>query len=343
MNRTYRAHVGLAEVARGAAGMIASVLLGCSSSSPSPVVADARPDQPADVSSDVSIGADGYIIHTFCIDPAPGELIDDMSGSSISLTLPTCGRRGAWGLTLWGDDTKAPGIITVPEQKPSMSMYSPLPDGFPGASADDGGAPGRRAMCIAGQTSAVLYAGAGASILLADEYWAPRALIDASAYGGIAFWLWVSPDTAASTSDAFFVQIIDKNQVPGGGTCDPASTGPTTCAGASAAIQTTANVQSSFSGPLFADDGSVVTGLIRGWQHLRAPWSSFVPNPAWGGANEQALDPRTLAEIDFLVQKFSSGGPGIAFNYCIYLLSFLPNSEIPVPGASNGDGGAGPM
>jgi hypothetical protein len=135
MNRTLQAHAGFSEVVGVAAGILVSALLGCGSSSPSPVVADASRDQPADVATDVAIGADGYVVHSFCVDPAPGALIDDMSGSSISLTPPTCGRKGAWGLAQWGDDAKAPGFISVPEQKPGMSMYSPLPDGFPGASA----------------------------------------------------------------------------------------------------------------------------------------------------------------------------------------------------------------
>ena len=73
-------------------------LVGCASSPSSPVVADASLDRTAD--SSVSIDApsvrDTSAAASLCTGPAAEALIDDMSGSSISLTPPSCGAKGAW-------------------------------------------------------------------------------------------------------------------------------------------------------------------------------------------------------------------------------------------------------
>ncbi len=282
-----------------------------------------------------------------CTGPATGTLIDDMSGSSISLTPPACGTKGFWWAATGGDDSAAPGSLTVPLGGAAtvsdcgslcQNIYSPLPAGFPGsgatedagatidvgASGDAGETPGPQAMCIAGQTGARQYAWATANLMLAQGGATDPsgALIDASAYSGIEFWMWVSPSTAASVSASFLAQLIDKNQIPEGGVCNVNSNGTTACAAASAGISGSTTTQSQGAGPLFAEDGSVLTALSGGWQHVRAPWSSFLPNPYWGGANEQTVDPRTLAGMTFLVDNVS--GPAVAFDYCIYQLSFLP-------------------
>ena len=282
-----------------------------------------------------------------CTGPATGTLIDDMSGSSISLTPPACGTKGFWWAATGGDDSAAPGSLTVPLGGAAtvsdcgslcQNIYSPLPAGFPGsgatedagatidvgASGDAGETPGPQAMCIAGQTGARQYAWATANLMLAQGGATDPsgALIDASAYSGIEFWMWVSPSTAASVSASFLAQLIDKNQIPEGGVCNVNSNGTTACASVSAGISGSTATQVRGAGPLFAEDGSVLTALSGGWQHVRAPWSSFLPNPYWGGANEQTVDPRTLAGMTFLVDNVS--GPAVAFDYCIYQLSFLP-------------------
>jgi hypothetical protein len=195
-------------------------------------------------------------------------------------------------------------------------------------------------MCVAGQTGASLDEGAGMTLELADIAWPPRGLIDASEYGGIQFWLWVSPDTATSVSSSFLVQLIDKNQIPGGGVCNENANGITACAGAQAGNSGSAAAEYFAAGPLFADDGSGLTSLSGGWQHVRAPWSSFVPSPAWGGANEQTVDPRTLAVISFFIVRESPGGGAIPFDFCVYELSFLPKAEVPgLDGGAVLDGG----
>jgi len=75
-------------------------------------------------------------------------------------------------------------------------------------------APGVQAMCVAGKTGTSQYDGAGMQLVLAGTGSVP-ALIDASDYGGIEFWLWVSPDTAASVSSSLLVGSSTRTRPPG--------------------------------------------------------------------------------------------------------------------------------
>jgi hypothetical protein len=68
----------------------------------------------------------------------------------------------------------------------------------------------------------------------------------------------------------------------------------------------------------------VLTSLAGGWQLIQAPWSSFTPNTYYGGANENVVDPSTLAFLQFLVQQDSSSGPAISFDFCVYQVAFYP-------------------
>lgn len=275
----------------------------------------------------------------FCTGPASGELIDDMSGSSISLQPPPCGTKGTW----YAFST---GTLTVPTVDPSIasncgsdcqSLYSPLPSEFPGSTAtgDGGGTPGGKAMCIAGQTGMGQNNAAAMQLVLAwsggrNSTDPPQALIDASDYAGIQFWLWVPPDTAASVSANLLVGVADKNLLPGGGVCNVNDTGTKACGLAAAAVSSSM-AQAHGSGRLLADDGSTLGVLSGGWQHVWAPWSSFTTNPNWGGANEQTVDPSTLWWVALWVEHDSTSAPGVPFDFCIYQLSFLSKSDVPVP------------
>jgi hypothetical protein len=343
--RSFGIMVGLAT-----AGLTFFELVGCASSPSSPVVADASLDRAADssVSVDAPSVRDTSEAASLCTGPAAEALIDDMSGSSISLTPPSCGAKGAWAVSNWSADPTFPGSFTVPSGDPTtllecgslcQSLYSPLPAGFPGAvgTGDDGGAPGPQAMCVAGLTGTSQYDGAGMFLELAFSGTSVShpALIDASAYGGIEFWLWVSPSTAASVGPTFLVQLIDKNQIPEGGVCDANDSGVNACAAAMAGLSGSPAAEARRAGTLYTDDSSELRLLAGGWQHVRAPWSSFVASPWWGGANEQTVDPRTLAGMSFFVSQDNVSGPAVPFDFCIYQLSFLPKSDVPVL-----DGGA---
>ena len=107
------------------------------------------------------------------------------------------------------------------------------------------------------------------------------ALIDASGYAGIQFWLWVSPDTAESVGPNMRVALVDKNQTHGGGVCDSTSTGVAAC-GNAAAVVTSSLAQKLDSGRLFADGGSVLNALSGGWQHVWASMEQFHYGPQLG-------------------------------------------------------------
>jgi hypothetical protein len=348
-------------------GMVFCQLVGCSSSPRSPVAADASVDRPADtsISADATSASEASKAAEMCTGPATGALIDDMSGSSISLTPPSCGTKGTWYAGTWSQNPASAGFLTIPPGDPStlwncgtdcLSLYSPLPAGFPGSAAtgDDGGASRPQAMCIAGQTGTSQSDGAMMQLVLAwsgavpdgGSYWSPDpgtmvpapALIDASDYAGIQFWLWVSPDTAASVSSSLLVGLADKNQIPGGGVCDVNSIVANACSFAAAAVSSSM-AQNHGSGRLFADSGSKLTALSGGWQHVWAPWSSFTTNAYYGGANEAKVDPRVLAWVVSWVEHDSTSGPGVPFDYCIYDLSFLPESDVPALDGGAEDGG----
>jgi hypothetical protein len=285
-------------------------------------------------------------------------LIDDMSGSNIRLAPPSCGSTGNW--TAW---SAASGVLTTPTGDTSImsncgslcqSLYSPLPAGFSGTTASvdagpvdartaDGGASGMQAMCVAGQTGpkqydwslmnlTFAYTGTPASSTGPTKVTSasggvttdpPPALIDASQYSGIEFWLWASPDTAAAMSTAFVIQLVDKNQLPGGGVCDPnATSGKKPCNGASAGISFSTAAASQGTGLLLGADGYELTSLAPGWQLVRAPWSSFLANPYYGLGNEKSVDPKTLAFAQFVIQQDSPNGTAIPFDFCVYDLSF---------------------
>ena len=257
----------------------------------------------------------------------------------------------------------APGVLATPAGDTSIvsncgslcqSLYSPLPAGLPSTMASpdagpvdsgtaDGGESSPQAMCVAGQTGPEQYYWSGMTLTFAYSGTPPSrtgptkvpspslgfttdpppALIDASQYAGIELWLWVSPDTATAMSTAFVVQLVDKNQLPGGGVCNPnAISGTKPCSRASAGIASSTSAKSQSTGALFAADGSKLTSLAPGWQLVRAPWSSFVSNPSYGGGNEQSVDPRTLAFAGFVVEQDNASGPAIPFDFCVYGLRF---------------------
>jgi hypothetical protein len=151
----------------------------------------------------------------------------------------------------------------------------------------------------------------------------PPALIDASQYSGIEFWLWASPGTVTAMSAAFVVELIDRNQLPGGGVCNPnATSGSMPCSGASAGISYSTAAASQGTGGLLGADGGELTALAPGWQLVRTPWSSFLSNPYYGGGNEKSVDPTTLAFAEFVIEQDSANNSTIPFDFCVYGLNF---------------------
>jgi hypothetical protein len=198
-------------------------------------------------------------------------------------------------------------------------------------------------MCIAGQTGTQQYSWSGMTLTFAYSGTGPSgtgpakvsspslgfttepppALIDASKYSGIEFWVWASPSTATAMSATFVVELIDKNQLPGGGVCDPnATSGSKPCSGSSAGISFGTAAASQGIGGLSGADGSELTSLAPGWQLVRTPWSSFLSNSLYGGGNEKSVDPTTLAFAQFIIQQDGANGAAIPFDFCVCGLKF---------------------
>jgi hypothetical protein len=205
------------------------------------------------------------------------------------------------------------------------------------ASPADAAAP--HAMCIAGVTDVTQYANAG--MLLEFAFTAPvqdggpigpasttsptstplPAMIDASQYTGIQFWLWVSPQTAAAVSDSILVDLFDMNSTDGFGICVP-NAGTTACGAGQAAISGSTAYTSQGAGVLLSSAGTPLTQLAGGWQLVKVPFANFVVNPFWGGANEVTVDPRTLTYLALFVAQDGSGTTPVTFDYCAYDISF---------------------
>lgn len=256
---------------------------------------------------------------------ATEKLIDDMSGTapsgvapSISFVPPSCTTKGKW--STWTDGTISPAAA-------ASFTYSALPAGLP--SRVDAGP--HLAACVSGVTGATQYtSNAGMTVTLSEI--APAdggpqmpALIDASAYSGVAFWFWASSSTVAAIASSLEVSFADKEETPGYGICNPTAAGTnstTACGAASAQVAG----QAAGAGKLLGVDGGAAT-LAAGWQFIEIPWAQFGPDPYFGAANEPSMhvDPTKLTALQFGIVQWraaDAGGAPVSFNFCVYDLAF---------------------
>lgn len=337
---------------------ITSEALGCGSST-----GTSAEDAGRETGPDSSHPADASSVNA-CSGPVTEALIDDMTGASISFVPPPCATQGAWtvGTGAGGTLTTPAGNGSILGICGSLceSLYSSLPAGFPGTTAGadagsgsadapggDGGTSAPRALCLSGQTAATQYSGLAwmtvefafsgtvpdggpAIVNVGGNYLdtPPPALINASQYGGIQFWLWVSPSTVAPVTSSFEVCLNDKFDTVGAvseGGCDPSSQGPTACGMACADISQSTAALSQSAGALLDQGGGVLTALSPGWQLVKAPWANFLLNPYYGGAIESAVDPTSLTYLSMVVQQDlapDAGAAPIPFDFCVYRLAF---------------------
>lgn len=252
-------------------------------------------------------------------------VIDNMSASTITFVPPTCAMKGSWFTFV--DDS---GTVTPPQG--SMFMYMSRPAGFPGAASGDGGsgdAGGPEAACIMGQTASTQYAVAGMGVQLgsvnppADGGASTSALINASTFNGVEFWLYV-PDatTATNLTQQLIIQFFDKQEDPTAGVCDPAGTAGTACGAAGAAATGSAVASTNGAGPLSIGDAGA-TAFVAGWQLVQVPWASLLVNTYFGGTNETSVDNTTLTKLQFQVQTTAGdASAGISYNFCVAQVQF---------------------
>jgi formylglycine-generating enzyme required for sulfatase activity len=268
---------------------------------------DANFDGDAALQFDGEAGAEGgavcpgSVVQGECTGQACSAIIDDMSGPSatqIPFQPPSCAGSGYWSVAVGGSPA---GTVTTPSPS-SPFTYTTLPAGPPstGPTAASVGA------CFAGTTTPQQYLTsllhvvlAQSSVAVGDAGTLP-ALIDASAYQGVEFWLWEASDELIPASE-FWVLAADKAETRGYGVCDSSATsGPNECVGPVKTIAPQA-----------------------GWQFVQVPWASFVSIPNTGSENETALDPTTLTGFAFQVQEQAADASvGVPFNFCVLELSF---------------------
>lgn len=261
-------------------------------------------------------------------DGGSDALIDNMTGTSIAF-VATCAEKGAW--YTFADD----GATVTPAQG-STFTYSALPSNYPGpgggtSTASDGGdgGSGAFAACVSGTTAATQYAVAGLGVQLGsinpptDGGASTPALIDGSAYTGVEFWLWASSTTAAAVSSSLIVQFGDVNEDPNYGICNADASGlPTSCGSAGAAVSGSAVASSNQAGALTVTDGGNAT-IAAGWQLIQVPWTNFLVNQYYGGAQETQLDPTALTKLQFQIQQVAAdAGAGITFDFCVKDVQF---------------------
>jgi hypothetical protein len=156
----------------------------------------------------------------------------------------------------------------------------------------------------------------------------PPALIDASQYSGIEFWLWVSPSTVEQLASAFEVCLLDRwhtNGFVSDRGCEANAQRATACDGACASISQSVAAVSQGAGPLLDDRGGVLTTLSPGWQLVKVPWDSFSLDPYYGAPVESAVDPTSLTFLWIGLQQDrapDAGAAPIAFDFCFYDLAF---------------------
>lgn len=230
-----------------------------------------------------------------CAGAACSPLIDDMRGSATDIPFlpPACAEHGFW--IAYATGTPA-GTLTTPSPS-SPFEYTSLPAGPPPDAGSDAVSLG---ACLAGTTSIEQDSASVLTVVPAPSVFGDGglpALINASPYQGIQFWLWLA---TASAGPDFIVVAEDMAETSGWGVCDPSAAGPTACSGAQTPLTP-----------------------VAGWQLVELPWTGFVPIPSSGGANETALDPTSLTEFQFEVEELATdAGAGTPFDFCILDLSF---------------------
>jgi hypothetical protein len=256
---------------------------------------------------------------TICSGAATEATIDDMTASTITFTPPSCATKGEWS-------TYAEGTGTITPSDTAAFVYSALPDptGLPA-----GVTAGPMAACVMGSTDAVQYDHDDLGVqlgnsTLADGGTSAPALIDASAYTGVQFWLWASASTASAISANFIVSLGDQKEVEIFGICNPNAPpsvpmqlgcGPAVAAVSGSAIAAADGV----SGTLHGADGGNAT-IVAGWQLIQIPFVNFATNPYYGGGNETAVDPTVLSNLNFTI--LNSAAAAVAFDFCVYNVAF---------------------
>jgi hypothetical protein len=256
-----------------------------------------------------------------CIASAAGQTaIDDQSaptGTQIKLsptfTPAACGMAGTWF-------DYPMGMIT-----PSPFTFSSQPTGIPAeagvtvsdAAVAEGGIAGPRAVCVSGVTGASQYSTSGVGLNFATTpapdagVNAQQVPLNASSHTGIQFWAWGGGDAG---TQSVFVSLADLNETAGfGPPTTPTATGQL-CNGGTDGVGT---------GATACGGARTSASIASGWQLITIAFTQFTPISGFGSANEAALDPSTLTQLQWQIQQpVADAAAGVPYNFCIYGVSF---------------------
>jgi hypothetical protein len=193
------------------------------------------------------------------------------------------------------------------------SMGTIMPAGTMALAPTDGGHSGK-ALHVSGTA----LTGWGAS--LAAFLNGPTSSFDASAYGGVAFWIKGTTSVQEGT-DKVMIQARMPDVLPGPGTCCNDKTPGSEC----------------YSGH------RVVVGITADWTEVKIPWSEF-KGPAWGLGSTLAFNPNRVRDINFSFNHDTmvTTGSGSTFDVWVDGVRFMSKDEMGnvIPGGGGGGGGS---
>ncbi len=248
--------------------------------------------------------------------PVPGAkkgdgtnlVIDDLDDTN-TMFAPAGVGMGSWD---WGKDTAATAMGTITPA--NTMMLAPATGGQMGS-----------ALHVTGTG----LTGWGAS--LAAFLNGTTGAFDASAYGGVAFWI-KGTTTVQEGTDKILLQARMPDVLPGAGSC----------------CNDTVKGSECYSGH------RTVISITAEWTEVKVPWSAF-QGPAWGLGASIAFNPNRIRDINFSFNHDTMGTTPASFDVWVDGMRFLAMGEMgnvggggtggtggtPAGGAAGAAGGAG--
>jgi hypothetical protein len=147
----------------------------------------------------------------------------------------------------------------------------------------------------------------------------PTSSFDASAYGGVAFWIKGTTSVQEGT-DKVMIQARMPDVLPGPGTCCDDKVLGSEC----------------YSGH------RVVIGITADWTEVKIPWSEF-KGPAWGLGSTLAFNPNRVRDINFSFNHDAmvTTGSGSTFDVWVDGVRFMSKDEMGsvIPGGGGSSSG----
>lgn len=140
---------------------------------------------------------------------------------------------------------------------------------------------------------------------------------DASAYGGVAFWI-KGTTTVQEGTDKLMIQARMPDVLPGAGSCCNDKVVGSEC----------------YSGH------RTVISLTADWSEVKIPWTDF-KGPAWGLGATTDFNPNRIRDINFSFNHDAMGTTASSFDVWVDGIRFMSKDEMGNAGGGNGGTSAG--